>query len=155
MSLWKRFSKSSRTAPVAEPVVEEASGLANTALATAQPEALQRELGLRLHRLAQAYLADRSRLTDLGATWPSQLSGLIQLYDQAIVADARPAWFLERGKLLLQAGRLDEAWSDLQLVEQNVEAAHKKPIWKALIELAKQRHDDVSLAHYQQLLSQL
>ena len=116
---------------------------------------MTQQLGVKLHRLVQAYLHDRSRLTDLGATWPEQLQGLIHMYDQAIAVDDQPQWRFERSKLLIQAGRNEEAWQDLLCIEPVIEPQHKRPILKALILLAQMRQDAQSVADYQQRLQQL
>ena len=145
-----QYQSTNGTAPAALP--DNAEGLANNALVTADPNALQRELGLRLHRLVQAYLQDSSRLSDLGADHTSQIQALIGLYDQALHADPRPAWHLERAKLHLQINQLDQAWLDLQQVEPSVTGDQQLPIWKALYNLAGQRHDWAGLVHYVQLI---
>ncbi len=116
---------------------------------------MTQQLGQKLHRLAQAYLHDRSRLTDLGANWAAQLAGLIHLYDQAITVDDQPQWRFERSKLLIQAGRNDEAWADLMTIEPVIEPQHKRPIFKALILLAQTRQDAPAMAHYRERLQQL
>lgn len=124
-------------------------------LSALTPEQMTQQLGVKLHRLVQAYLHDRSRLTDLGGTWPEQLQGLIHMYDQAIAVDDQPQWRFERSKLLIQAGRNEDAWQDLLCIEPIIEPQHKRPILKALILLAQMREDTQSVADYQQRLQQL
>lgn len=116
---------------------------------------MTQQLGVKLHRLVQAYLHDRSRLTDLGPTWPEQLDALINMYHQAITVDDQPQWRFERSKLLIQAGRNDEAWDDLLTIEPIIGAEHKRPILKALILLAQMRKDSGAATEYQQRLQQL